>query len=59
MDNVTAENGYEELRALLAQTFPEDGIAQIDRAYAKAKEAHKDQKRQSGEPYIIHPIAVA
>ena len=59
MENVTAENGYEELRALLAQTFSEDSIAQIDKAFAKANEAHKNQKRQSGEPYIIHPIAVA
>ena len=30
----------------------------LDRAYLKAKELHKDQKRKSGEPYIIHPMAV-
>jgi len=31
----------------------------IRRAYAFAKEAHKGVRRRSGEPYIIHPIAVA
>lgn len=31
----------------------------ILRAYEYAKEKHKDQKRKSGEPYIIHPVYVA
>ncbi|MGN0144333.1 MAG: RelA/SpoT family protein [Clostridium sp.] len=31
----------------------------VKKAYNFAKEAHKDQKRESGEPYIIHPLAVA
>ena len=28
-------------------------------AYRYADEMHKEQKRASGEPYIIHPVAVA
>lgn len=31
----------------------------IERAFRFAKEAHKGVRRRSGEPYILHPIAVA
>ena len=31
----------------------------IERAFRFAKEAHKGIRRRSGEPYILHPIAVA
>ena len=31
----------------------------IMKAYNLAKEKHKDQKRSSGEPYIVHPLNVA
>ena len=31
----------------------------IEKAYQLAKKAHKDQRRRSGEPYIMHPVAVA
>lgn len=34
-------------------------IDMVKRAYDFASKAHKEQKRESGEPYIIHPIAVA
>ena len=38
---------------------PNADIDKVVRAYNLAKEAHKDQFRKSGEPYIIHPVAVA
>jgi len=38
---------------------PKGDLAIIERAYAVADKAHSGQKRQSGEPYITHPLAVA
>ena len=43
----------------VASYDPEAKLADIRRAYAFAAEAHKDQKRASGQPYIIHPLAAA
>ena len=37
----------------------DEDMIRIRSAYELAKEAHKNQKRKTGEPYIIHPIAVA
>lgn len=34
-------------------------IEEVKRAFEFSMEAHKDQKRESGEPYIIHPVEVA
>ena len=34
-------------------------MSAIDKAYNFAKKSHGDQKRKSGEPYIIHPIHTA
>ena len=39
--------------------FKEEDMIRIQQAYELAKEAHRNQKRKTGEPYIIHPIAVA
>lgn len=38
---------------------PQYDCNKIKQAYDLAKEAHKNQKRRSGEPYIMHPVAVA
>ena len=38
---------------------PSDDISLIEKAYNTAYEAHKNQVRKSGEPYIIHPLCVA
>jgi len=44
--------------ALKPRTSPED-TERVRRAFLFAKEAHAPQRRKSGEPYILHPVAVA
>lgn len=41
------------------QTLTKEDKKLIRRAFDLAAEAHKDQRRKTGEPYIFHPIAVA
>ncbi|MBB5296473.1 GTP pyrophosphokinase [Deinococcus metallilatus] len=53
-----SEHGMEELRPLIADR-PEAERAQVERAYAFARDAHVGVNRRSGEPYITHPVAVA
>jgi GTP diphosphokinase / guanosine-3',5'-bis(diphosphate) 3'-diphosphatase len=50
--------GPEELTSVLGYLRKED-IAAIEEAYEVARAAHSGQYRQSGEPYITHPLAVA
>lgn len=50
---------FDPLRAELKQYLSRKKINQIHKAYLIAEEAHKPQKRKSGEPYITHPVAVA
>ncbi len=50
---------YQGLVRRVHKYHPSDDISMIDKAYATACEAHKDQMRKSGEPYIIHPLCVA
>lgn len=55
----TGNELYLELRKKFNNVFSEESIAVIDKAFNLANEAHGEQKRKSGEPYIIHPIAVS
>ena len=56
---MSGEIGYEELREKLVKNFTPDEVKKIDKAYNLAKDAHDGQLRYSGQPYIIHPVAVA
>lgn len=49
----------EDIVRELLEINPKYNADFLEKAYLKAKELHKDQKRKSGEPYIIHPKAVA
>lgn len=58
-DFTSPEVLYEELIASVKKYHPSADISMIQKAYEVAREAHKDQKRKSGEPYIIHPLCVS
>ncbi len=49
----------EDVIAAVEQYHPQADVALIDRAYRFSAEAHKEQRRQSGIPYVTHPLEVA
>ena len=53
------DDGFDKLYEKIKTMYRDDELETVKRAYDVAKEHHKNQLRQSGEPYIIHPIAVA
>ncbi len=58
-EHQTPEELYGELIDHIKRYHPSDDISQIEKAYKVAMEAHKKQKRKSGEPFVIHPLCVA
>src|SRR5512140_331312 len=50
---------FEEIRASVAQHSPDADLDMLERAFRFSYKAHLGQRRISGEPYIIHGIAVA
>ena len=53
------EQLYLELIEKIKTYHPSSDFSMVEKAYKLAVDAHKDQKRKSGEPYIIHPLKVA
>ena len=54
--------GYPSLEEIISHVrryHPTEDMSVIEKAYRLAEDAHKDQKRLSGEPYFAHPTAVA
>jgi GTP pyrophosphokinase len=49
---------YQELVSRVLKYHPSADISMIRKAYEVASAAHKEQRRKSGEPYIIHPLCV-
>jgi guanosine-3',5'-bis(diphosphate) 3'-pyrophosphohydrolase len=60
---VMAERGlqarFAELLELVRQNRPGDDLGPLQRAFAFAAEKHQAQRRESGEPYLSHPLEVA
>lgn len=51
-------DGFEEFFSEIKKN-PQYDCDKIEKAYKLAHDAHKNQRRRSGEPYIMHPVAVA
>lgn len=58
-ENKQIARQYKELLRISYQTLTDDDKKLIRKAFDTAVDAHKDQRRKSGEAYIFHPIAVA
>jgi len=52
------EQLYAELEQKVRALRPKEDLTQIEKAYRMAADAHKNQLRESGEPYMIHPLHV-
>ena len=53
------QRAYRKLLSTVRRRVPGADLELIQRAFRFADNAHKEQKRLSGEPYIIHPVEVA
>ncbi|MBN2222678.1 MAG: bifunctional (p)ppGpp synthetase/guanosine-3',5'-bis(diphosphate) 3'-pyrophosphohydrolase [Vallitaleaceae bacterium] len=53
------EKSYNELIEKIKKYHPAENFDLVQKAFLLAKEAHGEQIRKSGEPYLIHPLAVA
>ncbi len=58
-ENKAIAQEYKELLRISYQTLTDEDKKIIRKAFDVAVDAHKDQRRKSGEAYIFHPIAVA
>jgi len=58
-ENKAIAKQYKELLKISYQTLTEKDKKMIRLAFDTAVDAHKEQRRKSGEAYIFHPIAVA
>lgn len=56
--NENYDDGFKEFFEEVKKNSQYD-CDKIEKAYNLARDAHKNQRRRSGEPYIMHPVAVA
>lgn len=58
-EKIEIEKLYDDLLKACPRCKTEESKALVRKAFDLANEAHKEMRRKSGEPYIIHPIEVA
>ncbi|MCQ2361600.1 MAG: bifunctional (p)ppGpp synthetase/guanosine-3',5'-bis(diphosphate) 3'-pyrophosphohydrolase [Acidaminococcaceae bacterium] len=59
MHNVAGIVALDDIFSTIEQYMTDEQIDFVRKAFELAQEAHKDQMRMSGEPYITHPVGVA
>ena len=58
-ENKELTRRYKELLRISYRTLSDEDKKLIRKAFEVAVDAHKDQRRKSGEAYVFHPLAVA
>jgi GTP diphosphokinase / guanosine-3',5'-bis(diphosphate) 3'-diphosphatase len=58
-EELIIQRAYRQLLKSIKTPLTDDDKKNMRRAYEMAVEAHREQRRKSGEPYILHPIEVA
>ncbi len=59
MESTTPQKEFEKLIQTIKENYSENDLDMVRLAYDFAEEAHRGQRRASGEPYIFHSLAVA
>ena len=59
LDVPQTDDLFRSLEEKVRELRPKEDLNALTRAYRFSAEAHRNQKRKSGEPYITHPLAVA
>jgi guanosine-3',5'-bis(diphosphate) 3'-pyrophosphohydrolase len=59
LDEPQVDELYRSLEEKVRALRPKEDLSALDSAYRFAAKAHKGQTRESGEPYISHPLAIA
>src|SRR5262245_19315108 len=57
-DSGEVEALYQQLEARILQLRPSEDLAPLRKAFQFATERHRNQKRVSGEPFMVHPVLV-
>lgn len=58
-EQIRIDAAYEEMIGQIKSIYTTADREQMDKAYAMANHAHRFQRRKTGEPYMLHPIAVS
>ena len=58
-DSDPVNTGYQTLVDAASAYLSDEGLGRLDKAFIFGRDAHDGQRRDSGEPYFTHPLAVA